>query len=247
MTEPNKKALLIGINYRGSSHALHGCINDANNVRNMLLGKGYKLEDIFMLTDDTPTKPTRENILSALNALIASGAKTLFFHYSGHGTQLPDQNGDERDGKDEAICPIDMLMIRDDDIRAILVKAKPEQNIFCVIDACHSGTAADLGYNIVRRKGSLTFARDNKYPDTPANIVMVSGCMDSQYSADAFINRQSQGALTYAFLFSIQYGQVQRLNELYNSIHKIIKRGRYRQYPHMSSGRYIHVATPIFF
>ena len=55
--------------------------------------------------------------------LIISDAKTLFFHYSGHGSYIKDENGDEVDGKDECLCPIDYAysgMIIDDEIKGIL-------------------------------------------------------------------------------------------------------------------------------
>lgn len=51
----------------------------------------------------------------------------LFFHFSGHGTQIPDRASEESDGKDEAICPTDMNVIADDDLRALFkpLEAKP--------------------------------------------------------------------------------------------------------------------------
>lgn len=36
-TMPRRKALIIGINYFGTSHQLNGCINDAYNCRNFLI------------------------------------------------------------------------------------------------------------------------------------------------------------------------------------------------------------------
>ena len=57
---------MIGINYKGTSAALSGCINDANNVKNFLMSRfNYKLEDMVILTDDArdPRQmPTRQNV-----------------------------------------------------------------------------------------------------------------------------------------------------------------------------------------
>jgi len=244
-----KKALLIGINYRGTGSALRGCINDVHNVKQMLLNKGFEEGNIVMLTDDTETKPTKNNISAELAKICASDANTIYIHYSGHGTQVRDTNHDEPDGKDEAICPLDYMhsgMIADDVIREHLCTVKPGVNVFCVFDACHSGTVCDLGYNIVGRKGKLIFARDNKYPDTPCNVVTLSGCLDSQVSSDAFIGGQGQGALTHAFLFAINHAQVQNWGQLYRTVHRIIKKGRFRQHPHLSSGRHISTANNLF-
>lgn len=55
----NKRALLIGINYRETPSELRGCINDVNNVKEFLLTKGYKEKYITILTDDTEVKPTQ--------------------------------------------------------------------------------------------------------------------------------------------------------------------------------------------
>jgi hypothetical protein len=37
----------------------------------------------------------------------ARSGDVLWCHFSGHGTQVRDRDGDEADGKDEAICTID--------------------------------------------------------------------------------------------------------------------------------------------
>lgn len=243
-----KQALLVGINYRGTGSALHGCINDVQNVKKMLLTKGYTEDCIVMLTDDTEIKPTKQNIITQLQKLCASDAEKLFFHYSGHGTQVPDRNHDEKDGKDEAICPLDYNragFIVDDQIRNILSRVPAGKKVLCVFDCCHSGTVCDLGYNIVKRKNQNIFARDNKYPDTAADIIMLSGCLDAQVSADAFLNGQGQGALTYAFLFAIQHANVQNYSQLYNKVLKVLKMCHFRQYPHLSSGKFISCAAPI--
>ena len=40
----------------------------------------------------------------------------------------------------------------------------------------------------------------NRNEDNLANIIKISGCRDTQTSADAFINGKYQGALTFSFL-----------------------------------------------
>ncbi|KAF9807954.1 hypothetical protein IEO21_07989 [Rhodonia placenta] len=108
-----KKALCIGINYKGQHNELHGCINDARNVQRFLIKHyNYQAENIFMLTDDTPNlhhQPTRANIIDAMRWLVrdAQPHDSLFLHYSGHGGQTKDLDGDEVDGLDEVIFPVD--------------------------------------------------------------------------------------------------------------------------------------------
>lgn len=151
-----KKALCIGINYIGQKSELNGCINDANNIQRFLCRYyGYKAEDIVMLTDDSRDPrhmPTRENILHAMQWLIKGAAPndSLFFHYSGHGGQTKDLDGDEADGYDEVIYPVDFERnghIVDDMMHDIMVKPLPPGcRLTSIFDSCHSGSALDLPY-----------------------------------------------------------------------------------------------------
>ena len=68
---------------------------------------------------------------------------TLFFHFSGHGTQVPSDDADETDGLDEAIVPTDMNLIVDDDLRVIVAKAPLGACLTMMADCCHSGTMLD--------------------------------------------------------------------------------------------------------
>ncbi|CAE6424256.1 unnamed protein product [Rhizoctonia solani] len=156
MCTGRKKVLSIGINYFGQQGELRGCINDSNNICEFLTRQfGYKREDIVQLIDDAtdPRKmPTRENILKAMQWLVkdAQPNDSLFFHYSGHGGQTKDLDGDEADGYDEVIYPMDFEHaghIVDDDMHAIMVKPLPEGcRLTAIFDSCHSGSALDLPY-----------------------------------------------------------------------------------------------------
>ena len=104
-----RKAVLIGINYYGTSGQLNGCINDVSNMESLLTGiYGWSTSCIRKYTDDGRNQsPTRNNIMQALNWL-ADGAQpgdVLFFHYSGHGSQQEDIHGYEDDGMNETILP----------------------------------------------------------------------------------------------------------------------------------------------
>lgn len=70
---------------------------------------GFTDSDITLLLDDGEhTKPTRDNIMNAY-AKVAAEAQpgdVVFCHYSGHGSKLVDDNGDEADGYDEALVPV---------------------------------------------------------------------------------------------------------------------------------------------
>jgi metacaspase-1 len=95
---PRRKALLIGINYYGSSHQLNGCINDAMNMREYLVrDRGYSPHpaDMVMLTDapenrGTPYEPTGHNMMAAFHWLVTgnNAGDSVFLSYSGHGGLL---------------------------------------------------------------------------------------------------------------------------------------------------------------
>jgi metacaspase-1 len=90
---PRRKALIIGINYFGSSHQLNGCINDAYNVQKYLIqDRGFPSDqrDMVMLTDDprnhgTPFFPTAQNMLHAFEWLVQGNrpGDSVWLSYSG--------------------------------------------------------------------------------------------------------------------------------------------------------------------
>lgn len=150
-----RKALLVGINYIGTSNQLRGCINDVQNVKNYLIRNGFNEGDIVVLTDDQHEMvkvPMRENIIRAIGWLVkdAQPNDSLFFHYSGHGSQVEDKDGDEEDGIDETIVPLDFEkngMIIDDELHARLVTPlQPGVKLTALFDSCHSGSVLDLPY-----------------------------------------------------------------------------------------------------
>jgi hypothetical protein len=113
-----KRALLVGINYLGTDGELKGCLNDVARMRRCLVGRfGFDEADIRVLADADPSTPppTGANIRLELERLVA-GARpgdALFFHYSGHGLQLPAETGEDDDtGYDECIVPCDLNLIK---------------------------------------------------------------------------------------------------------------------------------------
>lgn len=151
-----RKALLIGINYFNQKGQLRGCINDVRNMSSYLNGNfGYAREDMVLLTDDQRnpmSQPTKQNIIRAMHWLVkdAQPNDSLFFHYSGHGGQTPDLDGDEDDGYDEVIYPVDFRSVGhivDDEMHRIMVQSlRPGVRLTAIFDSCHSGSALDLPY-----------------------------------------------------------------------------------------------------
>jgi hypothetical protein len=141
-----KAALLVGINdYPGTQNDLAGCVNDITNVYDVLVKYfGFAPADVTLLSNKRATKKA---ILDALKALLAKGrdGDTLVFHYSGHGSQVRDTEGDElADGQDEIICPYDFDwdsgFIKDDDFAELFSGLKKGVHLEAILDSCHSGT-----------------------------------------------------------------------------------------------------------
>jgi hypothetical protein len=212
------KALFIGINYKGKHGELRGCINDVITMRNVARATAFDLRDganCRVLVDDERFPhvhglPTKRNIMESLRWLAedARPGDNLLFHYSGHGSQLRDQDGDEADGYDEALVPLDyehMGLVRDDDIFAILCRDLPKGvRLTCIADCCHAGSVMDLEYQW-RWRGETFMpapphkkkARAGNQPavlsrdftivskkHTKADVLLFSGCKDEQTSAD---------------------------------------------------------------
>lgn len=234
-----KQAVLIGINYKGTNAALSGCINDTHNVKKMLLEQyGYEEKNIKMLTDETEIKPTRDNIITTLIDLAlelnTNDTNEVWIHYSGHGAYVPDLNGDELDGQDEVLVPIDYHqngMITDDMIKYILKKINRKLNVMIVFDCCHAGTLADLPYSYRNEKETFNKSNSSLVP----NVIMISGCKDDQTSADAKMNGKWSGALTHCMLKCLERNNYTVSNfELLKDVRDMLKVEGFEQYPVLS-------------
>ena len=232
--KPVKSALLVGINYRGAPYQLEGCINDVTNMRNYLQTKrGFS--NVVMLTDDTTVKPTKQNILSEFTKLLKNAVigDTIFFGFSGHGTETIDLDRDETDGIDEVLVPIDATSIKtcivDDELRKIInLNLKPGVNLYALLDCCFSGTAFDLKYNYLQNP--------NPYVgETPSQVYMISGCSDNQTSIEGIVNGKPAGAMTTAFIECTKSGSL-TLKELIDNMRKWLTTNNVPQQPQLSCG-----------
>jgi metacaspase-1 len=203
-----KYALCIGINYQGQDGELNGCINDALHLQKMLTEVyHYPHENITLLTDETQNKPTVDNIIQELYNLVLrcyrENVEEIWFSYSGHGSYIHDTSGDEDDNRDECLVPLDYAqkgMLSDDILHHVLSYFPSSTKLICLIDACHSGTMLDLPYRYLYGHKSV---EENENSKVKGDVVMISGCRDTQTSADAWnvANREKYtGAMTSSFL-----------------------------------------------
>lgn len=155
----SRYALLIGIgDYPEDSgwNKIHGN-NDISIIKPTLIRQGFPEDAIFQLLDSVATK---NNILKAFDDLAARlrSGDVAYIHFSGHGQQVSDLNGDEEDGFDEAWIPFDAKKkyeigvyegnnhLIDDELNAIFtrlrVRVGAKGKIIVIADACHSGSGS---------------------------------------------------------------------------------------------------------
>lgn len=155
---------------------IHGD-NDGVLVSELLRRNHYR--QVILLKNE---KATKEAITLSFQKLYddADIGDYLFLHFSCHGQQMMDLNGDEEDGLDEALIPYDALFwyipgiyegekhICDDElgewIDRLRRKLGKSGQIFVLLDACHSGTANRYVSNIYIRGVNKIFAPDNYKP-----------------------------------------------------------------------------------
>lgn len=229
-----KKSLLIGINYVKTPYVrLNGCINDILNMSGILMDAfNYHIENITMLRDDTTNPnylPTKKNILFQLNNLIQQSEQLseIWIHYSGHGSQIRDVNGDEIDGRDEIIIPSDYNtqgIITDDDIFNIVSKSKCKTVL--VFDSCCSGTICDFQWSFTYENNTVIKKMENeKRVSSNPYIYCLSACKDSQTAIDMYDPLSSRycGTFTNTLLYALRMNRINvDLLKLYKDVCDIL-------------------------
>ncbi|CAA6657193.1 unnamed protein product [Spirodela intermedia] len=231
-----KKAVICGISYKFSRHELKGCINDAKCMRHLLINRFHFPRPLSSCLPvrheeerDPYKTPTKHNIRMALFWLVqgCQPGDSLLFHYSGHGSQQRSYSGDEVDGFDETLCPLDFEtqgMIVDDEINTAIVKPLPRGvKLHAIIDACHSGTVLDLPF-LCRMNRSSAAIRCIEGTNG-GEAISFSGCDDHQTSADtsALSRITSTGAMTFCFIQAIERGQGGTYGSILNSMRSTIR------------------------
>ncbi len=179
-----KRALLIVLQqYNPNEWSTIHAANDSLLLKPALLTQGFKASNIIIINDN---KGRKNEILAAIAEFVKKCRRNdiIYFHFSGHGQSVADKSGDEDDGYDEAIVPIDApstfqeggyqgeLHIIDDTLHAIFNRIRDsigkDGDLLISLDACYSGTAARM----------VGFSRGNPMP-------IASGAHIKQYPLGA--------------------------------------------------------------
>lgn len=223
-----KRAFMVGIsNY---DTALTGYQwNNINGVEDVnLISPILKKQGFYLLTllDE---QATFDNITRQLSAFVSKTKKgdVVYLHFSTHGQPVEDQNGDEKDGWDEAIVPIDAYKIYrkgtyegkkhllDDQLNKYVVKLRekigPSGMLYVIIDACHAGTSSRANDETVRGtkvgftannkvfKPSITKKSHYKIEASTkwANVLFIEACRPDQVNKEVKVGSKSYGPLSY--------------------------------------------------
>jgi hypothetical protein len=258
-----KRALLVGINrYPDPANELRGCVNDVLMMRDTLERRcGFDdPRGIRVLTDRHATTAA---ILEGLAWLLdgAAPGDSLVFHYSGHGSQVPDRNGDESDGLDEILCPYDLQWehpLTDDDLATAVAPIPRGALLTVILDCCHSGT----GLREPSRNGSGIRHRYLPHLAEPAALartvrrfgsgvakseaVLIAACRDDQTSADAFIEGKYRGAHTWYLCRSLHdAGRHPTYRHLVSDAAAALSRAGFDQLPQLEGPSRL-LSAPVF-
>lgn len=143
--------VFVGITDYPSANDLPFCADDAHRVQRAFLQAGLmQPTDTVVLTDHAAT---RGQVASAVDRFqrAAGPDDTIVFFFSGHGNQVPDQDGDEADGADETILLADGP-VSDDELRELLASGRGRD--FVALDSCYSGGFAR---DLARLENSVGF------------------------------------------------------------------------------------------
>jgi hypothetical protein len=248
-TTLKSKALLFGLNYADDPRAaLQGCINDVKYMASYL-ETNFKIPCELVTDDINKAGTTAQGIIKNLYQLAtATHSESLDFvwiHYSGHGSWLPDNNGDEADGRDECLVPTDYKtagLIRDDVLQVLFRLFNPKTRVVCIFDCCHSGSMGDVKY---RWDSSTRVFIENIACRVNAKVLTISGCRDDQVAMDAFNVLgcgKYVGAMTACLLIALKErpALIKDAFALVSMIRRKLAERRFPQYPRLCSTHNLH-------
>jgi metacaspase-1 len=251
----HKRAICIGINdYPGYINDLKGCVADAKAWGALLVDR-YEFEPPIMILD---SMATIERVTNEVNNLIKKSepGDVLVWTYSGHGTSVPGVRPDKPNGRSEAICLYNGLLL-DTQIKNILSNLKNDIHMTVVSDSCFSGTLTRLMQAKQFEKTKNKLWRQPRYmppsddlfalqveqspvtdrvfsPEEDMIEILISGCSSTETSSDAYIQEGVyMGAMSYFALNILRGNPTFTYKEFYKQLRQYLPNGRYSQTPQL--------------
>ena len=230
-----KRAFMVGISHYDT--ALTGYQwNNINGVEDVNLLSPILKKQGFAMATLLDEQATYDNITNQLSRFAEKTKKgdIVYLHFSAHGQPVEDMNGDEEDGWDEAIIPIDAYKLYkksvyegkkhllDDQLNKYVQKIRekigPTGFLFVVIDACHAGTSSRANDETVRGT-KVGFTYNNKVfkPSTQkkshykivasskmSHVLYLEACRPDQINTEIKIDGKRYGPLSYNIARALQ-------------------------------------------
>ena len=230
-----KRAFMVGISHYDT--ALTGYQwNNINGVEDINLLSPIMKKQGFYLTTLLDEQATYQNITNQLSTFTNQTKKgdIVYLHFSAHGQPVEDLNGDEDDGWDEAIIPIDAYKLYkkgvyegkkhllDDQLNTYVNKLRtkvgPSGFLYVVIDACHAGTSSRANDETIRGT-KVGFTYNNKVfkPSTQkkshymiessnkmSNVMFLEACRPDQVNMEIKVDGKRYGPLSYNIAQALQ-------------------------------------------
>ncbi|NJM20838.1 MAG: DUF4384 domain-containing protein [Richelia sp. SM1_7_0] len=170
-----KLALLVGINNYQNFDNLKGAITDIHLQKELLVNRfGFNPNDILTVSDESKIKPTRENILQAFEEHLIKQAKpgdTVVYHFSGHGSQVFEQDSPFEDNLRSTFVPNNRSISLTGNQKTVsditgktlflLMSNIETENLTVVLDSCYSGGGKRGNLNIRSTEGGNTYLSNN--------------------------------------------------------------------------------------
>jgi hypothetical protein len=251
---PTTYGFQIGINYILSKRALRGCINDALNLRSLLLANQVPESNLTLYSDFTSPKPTKRNVTSSLRKFLQAtpdGANILI-SFSGHGTRYSLVH--------ETLCllsdnltSVDLLL--DDELWDLIVpimNGKKGSRLFLIADSCFSENVMNLRHTYYpdSTMSKVLMKTNSQYRDTSATLIMISGSTMFQTSADVQTAQSiAHGALTWTLLRYLYENRVTPFSytDFILGINKQLRANRFTQISCLSSSQPLQLSEEMRF
>ena len=223
-----KRAFMVGISHYDT--ALTGYQwNNINGVEDVNLLSPILTKQGFLVTTLLDEQATYQSITSQLSTFIKQTKKgdIVYLHFSTHGQPVEDLDGDEDDGWDEAIVPIDAYKLYkksvyegkkhflDDQLNQYVKKLREKIGamgfLYVVIDACHAGTSSRANDETIRgTKVGFTYYNKVFKPSTQkkshykieatpklSNVLFIEACRPDQVNVEVKVGDKRYGPLSY--------------------------------------------------
>lgn len=147
------RVLLIGVGrYAHFEDKLNGVSLDLAMMKEISQLMGFKEQAIKVLENEQASSAGVSEAIENWLIRETGPQDRVLFYFSGHGSQVPDENNDEKDHFDEVLLLYDVTLTQrqgrqtlngvllDDHFNSMLASIR-SRDILVILDACHSGSA----------------------------------------------------------------------------------------------------------